>query len=70
MAPKLPTLLPVMIVCPTTSDVAWTGLATARPTLGHLADDIVFTFECPVCQAQHRWTTAEAWLDDDGEPCP
>jgi hypothetical protein len=57
-----------MIVCPTTSSIAWTGLATARSSLSHLAQDTVFTFVCPVCQAQHGWTTADAWLDDEGEP--
>ena len=60
-------VLPVMIMCPSTMDMAWTGLATARPTLNHLGAGSVFTFECPVCKGQHRWTRADAWLDDELE---
>jgi hypothetical protein len=45
--------------------MAWTGLATSRPTISHLGAGAVFSFDCPVCNGQHRWTPAEAWLDDD-----
>jgi hypothetical protein len=61
-------MLPVMIKCPSTSEMAWTGLATARPTLGHLDVGLVFSFDCPVCNAQHTWTKADAWLEDDEDP--
>jgi hypothetical protein len=57
-----------MIRCPTTSDIAWTGLATARPSLSHLDPRSVFSFDCPVCNGQHQWSKADAWLDDDEEP--
>jgi hypothetical protein len=54
-----------MIKCPTTNGMSWTGLATARPTLNHIDSAPVFTSNCPVCKQQHKWTMADAWLDDD-----
>ncbi len=54
-----------MITCPSTSDMAWTGLATSRSTISHLGAGAVFSFDCPVCSEQHRWTPADAWLDDE-----
>jgi hypothetical protein len=54
-----------MIRCPNTSDIAWTGLATARPSLNHLDGRSVFSFDCPVCKGQHKWSKADAWLDDE-----
>jgi hypothetical protein len=45
--------------------MSWTGLATARPTLNHIDSAPVFTSNCPVCKQQHKWTKADAWLDDD-----
>lgn len=59
-----------MITCPSTSGVAWTGLATARPSLRHLDELTVFSFECPVCNTKHTWTRDDAWLDTEPEEEP
>lgn len=56
-----------MIKCPSTSDAAWTGLATARLTLNHLESGSVFSFDCPVCKGKHMWTKTDAWLDEEPE---
>ena len=45
--------------------MAWTGLATARRSLSHIDSNSVFSFSCPVCNGQHEWSRADAWLDDD-----
>jgi hypothetical protein len=60
-------VLPVMIKCPTTTEMAWTGLARARITLDDIADPARFEFRCPVCGRLHTWRKADAWLEDDGE---
>ena len=51
---------PVQISCPTTGDLAPTGVTATG--LEELGDDALLLIACPECGRDHEWTAGEAVL--------
>jgi hypothetical protein len=55
----------IMITCTRTGRAISTGIDTDPVTFLRIPN-VVATTHCPLCQADHTWTAARAWICD----CP
>ena len=53
----------VMIACPHTGKVLYTGIDTDAVTFNRLPD-VPTPSPCPYCGFEHMWWKREAWLSD------
>jgi hypothetical protein len=51
----------MMINCTRTGLPISTGIDTDSASFGRMPN-VVATTHCPLCQAEHAWTTARAWI--------
>jgi hypothetical protein len=58
-------MLSVMIFCPRTREVVYTGIETDEASFARI-HTVVCRTECPVCGREHSWTNREAWLTTGG----
>ena len=52
----------IMISCPIYEKAIPTGLTTDEIILDTL--DFTLTVQCPACRKIHKWTRADAWVDE------
>ncbi|HEY1776090.1 MAG TPA: hypothetical protein VGG41_08025 [Solirubrobacteraceae bacterium] len=54
----------LMIVCPATGELVWTGVTTSEEVLGFLDESETFRAKCSACGEIHEWTRSDAQLGD------
>jgi endogenous inhibitor of DNA gyrase (YacG/DUF329 family) len=56
----------ILIKCPTTGREVPTGRRTQDVELADMVQPL--SFRCPICQAVHSWSGADAWVEEGLTP--
>ena len=55
----------VMVLCPNTAEVVYTGIEAEETTFTGLPN-VISWLSCSACGGEHAWTIRKAWLADAG----